>query len=106
MRTIITGGRDFQDYDLLCESLDEVEFYGWNIDEVISGGAAGADSLGEKWALDNERLITRFPDKRHNTEMAEYAEALVAFWDGESYDTMHMIYLAEQNELFLRVIKI
>ena len=40
-----------------------------------------------------------------NEQMAQHADALVAFWDGESKDTKHMIDLAEKYRLETRVIR-
>lgn len=37
-------------------------------------------------------------------EMAENADALVAFWDGESKGTEHMINIAKEKGLKVRVI--
>lgn len=37
--------------------------------------------------------------------MAVYADALVAFWDGESKGTKHMIDLAKDADLATRVVK-
>ncbi|WP_197026348.1 hypothetical protein [Polaribacter sp. Hel_I_88] len=39
-----------------------------------------------------------------NKEMAIYADALIAFWDGKSRGTKNMIQLAKQNGLLLKVI--
>jgi len=36
--------------------------------------------------------------------MADYADALVAFWDGKSRGTMHMINLAKSAGLQVRVV--
>ena len=35
--------------------------------------------------------------------MAEYADALVAFWDGNSPGTKHMIKVAKEKKLDVRV---
>ena len=35
--------------------------------------------------------------------MAEYADALVAFWDGESKGTKHMIETAKEKGLDIRI---
>ena len=40
-----------------------------------------------------------------NEEMAKYADACVAFWDGESKGTKHMIDLANKHKIEVRVIK-
>lgn len=109
MKTIIAGGRDFRDYELLSGRMQEIP---WQITEVVSGKAKGADSLGELWAT-NSKPIKQFPAnwKKHgkaagpirNTEMAEYADALVAFWDGKSRGTRHMIETAAKKGLYVKV---
>ena len=40
-----------------------------------------------------------------NTEMAKNADALVAFWDGASFGTKHMIATAEQLHLDVHVVR-
>src|SRR3954470_15364903 len=59
-KTIICGDRTITDYDLLKKA---IEASGFKITEVVSGGAKGADSLGEKWAKENKVKIKVFkPD--------------------------------------------
>lgn len=41
---------------------------------------------------------------KRNTEMAKYADALIAFWDGKSKGTKHMIDTAKSHNLKVRVI--
>jgi YspA, cpYpsA-related SLOG family len=107
MRTIIAGSRDI-DFNLstLCEAIANS---GFAITEVISGGARGADRLGEVWAGINKLPCTQFlPDWTthgkaagilRNKRMAEYAEALIALWDGESRGTQNMIDEARKRGL-------
>lgn len=83
--------------------------------EIVSGGARGADSLGEKFAREHGCKIKRFiPDwdglgKKagfvRNWDMAKYADACVVFWDGKSKGTKHMIDLAKKEGLNLRVVE-
>ena len=40
---------------------------------------------------------------KRNVKMAEYADALVAFWDGESKGTKHMIETAKEKGLDIRI---
>ena len=88
-RVIVAGGRYFDDYELLEESLDHLLQNKPNA-IIISGTAKGADSLGELYAKKNNLRIERFkPDwnkfaksagYKRNAEMAEVANALVAFF--------------------------
>ena len=114
MKVIIAGSRNFEDYDTLkkvCDFMlsrqDEVE--------IVSGAAKGADTLGEIYANEKGYPIKQFPanwkqqGKRagylRNEEMADYADALIAFWDGESKGTEHMINLAKKRGLKVKVHK-
>lgn len=106
MRVIVAGGRDYQDYNRVKNILDTSII---EITEVVCGEAAGADGLGRKWAEENKIPVTSFPAnwnkyKRkagflRNTEMAEYAESLIAFWDGFSKGTNHMIRIARGKNI-------
>ena len=113
MKVIIAGGRDFNDYDLLCRKADYYLSRQSEI-EIVSGTAKGADKLGERYAEERQYPIKRFPadwsmwGKRagyiRNTDMAEYADALIAFWDGKSRGSKHMINIATEQNLLVRVI--
>lgn len=45
MRVLVCGGRSFDDWELICHCLDNL-----NPSEICHGGAAGVDSLAQKWA--------------------------------------------------------
>lgn len=95
-RVIIAGGRDFNDYDLLRSKADLIA-----IDTVVCGMAKGADALGYRYAQELKLGIKKFPaewdhfGKRagpiRNAQMGDYADMLLAFWDGKSRGTAHMI---------------
>ncbi len=114
IKVIIAGGRDFSDYSELCRICD-IAFKSYPQVEIVSGMAQGADLLGERYANDRGHLIKQFPadwDKygkgagfRRNVEMADYAGALLAFWDGSSKGTLHMINTAKKKGLKVKVIK-
>jgi hypothetical protein len=100
MKTIIAGTRTFNDYELLETKLTEFRLT-HDITEIVSGGAIGADRLGEVYAMRNDIPIKPFPAKwvKHgkaagpirNRQMAEYADQLIVFWDGQSKGTENMI---------------
>jgi len=81
--------------------------------EIVSGGAKGADQLGEQYAKENNYNLRIFPadwDKYgkkagyiRNEEMAKYADACVCFWDGKSKGTKMMIELAKKYKLKTRL---
>lgn len=117
LKIIIAGGRDFDQYNYLddvCSSFIRLAYWLNTIHhpnniEIVSGTARGADKLGEQYALNNKIPIIRFPadwntyGKRagylRNQEMAKYADVLIAFWDGKSKGTKHMIDLALKHGL-------
>lgn len=106
MKVIIAGSRDITDYNLVKLAIIKSQFV---IDEIVSGGAKGVDALGEKFAYENWISLKVFPanwDKYgksagyiRNEQMAKYADALVAIWDGKSPGTKHMIELAKKHNL-------
>lgn len=112
-KVIVAGGRDFADYDLLKSKLDNL-LVNRNPVEIVSGTARGADKLGEFYAKRSQLAVALFPADwdlygksagyRRNEEMAEYADALVAFWDGKSRGTKHMIDLANKSGIQVRVV--
>lgn len=115
-KVIIAGGRDFDQWPLLKKKCDRVldkkrkEF---DI-EIVSGKAKGADSLGEKYAELKGYRVKEFPadwdthGKKagpiRNGQMADYADALIAFHDGVSRGTANMIKQAKEKGLAVRVI--
>lgn len=113
MKVIIAGSRLFNDYELLCSVCDNALSLQSEV-EIVSGTAKGADKLGEKYAEDRGYKVTQFPadwDKyghyagyKRNEEMAKYADALIAFWDGFSRGTGLMISLAKQYELKIKIV--
>ena len=127
LRIIVAGSRDFNDYQLLSDTLMKYLEDMDNTDTVdspsqvkfISGTARGADVLGEQFAYTWEYEVKRFPadwdalGKRagyvRNAEMAKYASektgVLFAFWDGKSKGTKHMIDLANKYGLEVHVVK-
>jgi predicted Rossmann fold nucleotide-binding protein DprA/Smf involved in DNA uptake len=110
MKTIIAGGRNITDYRLVESAIRNS---GFTISEVVCGGAKGVDSIGEEWALIYGLPVVKFPadwnkyglsaGPRRNRQMAEYAEALVAVWDGKSPGTKNMIDVARELGLTVYV---
>lgn len=96
MKLVIYGGRNFHDFDLLCEEADKVR----SVTAVICGEAPGADRLGRQWAeLRGIPVISRPADwdgegktagKKRNVTMAKECHMGLGFWDGRSPGTKHM----------------
>jgi hypothetical protein len=113
MKVIIAGSRGFSNFQLLYTKCEEILETQSDI-EIVSGTAKGADKLGEHYASLKGYSVARFPadwDKHgkaagflRNKEMAEYANMLIAFWDGESKGTKHMIDLAQSNGLEIHIV--
>jgi len=109
MKLIIAGGRNFTDYKKLKETCDDFLQNQTNI-EIVSGAYyKGADKLGEQYAKEKGYKLTKFPANwnkfgksagpKRNQQMANYADALIAFWDGKSKGTKDMIELANKRKL-------
>lgn len=114
MKVIIAGGRDFDDFDLLCKKVDKILSRQDKI-EIVSGTARGADKLGERYAELRGYDIKRFPADWgnngraagyiRNEDMAIYSDALILFWNGRSKGSAHMLRIAYEYNLKVRVIK-
>lgn len=114
MRIAIIGSRNFNDYQLLKDKLSLLNQQN-KITLVVSGGAKGADTLGEKWAIENnvERLIFKpnydlFGRKApliRNKEIIDNVDYVIAFWDGESRGTMYAVNYAKQKGIKGRLVK-
>ena len=116
MKVIVAGSRNFNDYVTLSKvldmALDTIKDKSKIV--IVSGKAKGADSLGERYANDKGYKIKEFPadwDAHgksagyiRNEEMAKYSDALIAFWDGTSRGTKHMVDLANKHKLQVRVV--
>lgn len=106
MKTIIAGSRDIYDYEVVLSAVKES---GFEITEVVNGMARGVDTLGGLYGRSNGIPVKQFPadwdtyGKRagvmRNVQMAEYADALIAVWDGKSRGTKHMIDTATKKGL-------
>jgi hypothetical protein len=96
----IVGSRGFTDYVKFCNVLNTIQKT-HDIEEVVSGGATGADSLAARWSKENNIKFTCFPAKWHeygmkagymrNKDIVQYCDKLLAFWDGASKGTNHTI---------------
>lgn len=113
-KCIVAGSRSFNDYDYLKSVLNLLLCLKKNL-EIVSGGADGADKLGEQYAKEKGCKLKIFPAdwNKHgksagpirNEEMAKYADACIVFWDGKSKGTDSMIKLAKRHNLRLVVEK-
>lgn len=113
-KVIVAGGREFNDMELLTQELDRLLANKLQV-EIVSGGAKGADSLGEAYARLRGYPVKQFPadwdnlgktaGPVRNGQMAEYADALVLFWDGKSRGSANMLQQANLRGLEVRIVR-
>ena len=85
----------------------DIDMYISDGDEIVSGGAVGADSCATKYAKKNGLRLTVFLPQyerygraapiMRNKEIADYADKIIAFWDGKSKGTLSVIKYAEKT---------
>jgi hypothetical protein len=98
VKTIIAGSRGINQYNSVVHA---VRASGFVLTEIVSGAARGVDALGEQYGAAHAIPVRRFPAAWHsygpragrlrNSQMATYADQLIAVWDGASPGTRHMI---------------
>ena len=123
-KVIIAGGRDFNASDADMYRIDKMlskyaaphgdvpMFIGL---EMVTGCARGADQIPYMYHTWHGVPIKEFPadwdlhrksaGHIRNAQMADYADALIAFWDGKSKGTKGMIDVATKKGLMVRVIR-
>lgn len=116
MKVVIAGSRAFYDYTKLKKVCDHLlqNFKKEDL-EIVSGGARGADKLGETYAKERGISLSVFPadwdkyGKRagfiRNEQMAKYGDILIAFWDGKSSGTKNMILLGRKYKMIVKICK-
>ena len=77
------------------------------VTEIVSGGAKGVDSSAAAYARQNGIPLTEFlPDYqrykrgaplKRNQQIADYADQVLAFWDGQSRGTLYTINLFKKQ---------
>lgn len=120
MRIIIAGSRTYNDYEEAMQVINKfirdlkfTEDINSETVTIISGGAKGADRIGEEYAIRNglDRVVYKANWGKYgkqagiirNGEMAKNGDCLLAFWDGESRGTYNMINTAKKRRLRVRV---
>lgn len=114
-KLVIAGSREFVNYKLFSEKVDEyISVIGKEKIEIVSGGARGADSMAIRYAKEHNIGCVVFNadwDKfgksagyKRNAQMADYGDALLCFWDTVSKGTKHMIDLALNRKLNVTII--
>ena len=109
----IVGSRDFNNYELFKSRINKI-IKDKNIEQLISGGANGADKLAEKYALENNYQIKiikpdwkkgRWAGLERNTIIIEQSDIVIAFWNGISRGTFHVINKTEQLNKRLYIVR-
>ena len=114
MRLAVVGSRKLTNYSKVKEVLNRYYTqYGSDL-VIVSGGAAGADSMAE-WFAKEHGLKTHIikPDwNKHgksagfirNQEIWDNADAGVAFWDGKSKGTAHSFKISAAQDKDLEIV--
>lgn len=128
-RLAVIGSRGFDDYEFLCKELHEYDKSYGPITEIITGGAKGADKLAERFAKNHNIKVTVLYAKwndlsvdkcvvktnkhgkkynalagfNRNMEMLDLCDEVIAFWDGKSKGTKHMIIKATDSKKICHV---
>jgi predicted Rossmann fold nucleotide-binding protein DprA/Smf involved in DNA uptake len=129
MKIAIVGSRRFDDYNLLKSIMDA---HLPIVTLIISGGAKGADQLAERWSneflknspkiirpnwkdISHDDAIIKSDDKgnmydaraglRRNELIAQQADLVIAFWDGQSKGTKQIILYAQQIDKEVQIVK-
>ena len=99
MRIAVVGSRDITVFD--------IGRYISNAEEIVSGGAVGADSCAAEYAKENGIKLTVFlPEYElygraapivRNKKIVDYSDKIVAFWNGSSKGTLSVIKYAEKT---------
>ena len=117
MRLAIVGSRNFTNYTLLKEEVFSF-ILKYNLDKtpitIVSGGAVGCDSLGERVAeemswdklifLPQWDLYGRSAGIRRNEDIVNNSDALIAFRVDNSKGTTNSIERAKKRGIKVRVI--
>lgn len=98
MKVIVAGSRECTDVESVKNAI--AEFGPSTITELVHGGCRGVDTIAhDLWEGVGPIKVFRADWAKHgraagpvrNREMAEYADALIAVWDGKSRGTKNMI---------------
>ncbi len=98
MRIAVVGSRGIR--------VTNIGSYVSGCDEIVSGGARGVDSCAAEHARNNGIKLTEFLPEYdrygraapmiRNKQIVDYADKVVAFWNGSSKGTLSVIRYAEK----------
>ena len=114
-RVVIAGGRDYKNFDEAKRYIDAClsKIRKKNNIIIVSGGARGADTIGERYAKENGFKVEKYPadwkrygrsaGPRRNKQMAEVSDYVICFWDEKSKGTKTMIDYAIKYDKPLKI---
>ena len=83
MKVLVSGGRTYSNYRVVKHTLDNIDKQSL-ITNLIHGGAKGADSLGDRWAKENNVDI-----KVYKPDWNKYGKAAGVLRNQEMLDIEH-----------------
>jgi len=119
MKVIVAGGRDFTDVQRMDQEIKKLCIDGFIPEDatLISGMARGADYTAHTLWKSYGNPIEEYPVTAsdwtrlgkgagimRNIQMGDIADKLIAFWDGKSPGTKHMINYMRANSKPVHVI--
>ena len=109
MKIAVIGSRGANIHDL-------EKYLPEDVTEIVSGGAKGIDTDARNYAVNIKIKLTEFlPDyKRYgrgaplkrNIQIIEYADIVIAFWDGKSRGTKFVIDNCKKTNVPVKVVRI
>lgn len=121
IKLCISGSRAIRDYPILLKAIEYAKIIPEDIDEIVEGGAQGVDKLAQRYAKENNlKLVTmnaewsnldakpcvvgenlygkynKLAGHNRNRKMIEYADMVLAIWDGVSHGTLNAIETAKE----------
>ena len=106
MRLAIIGSRNLK-VENFCQYLPK------DVTEIVSGGAKGIDLCAKQYALSNHIKLTEFLPEyskyrknaplMRNKQIIEYADEVIAFWDGSSKGTKFVIDMCKKTNKRIRI---
>ena len=106
MKVAVVGSRSI--------SATDIGLYISDGDEIVSGGAVGVDSCAAEYAKKNGLKLTVFLPQyerygraapiARNKKIVDYADKIIAFWDGKSKGTLSVIKYAEKTGKLCEII--
>ena len=99
MKIAVVGSRNLKDVEL--------DKYIFEADEIVSGGAVGIDTCAAEYAKNKGIRLTEFLPRYElygraapivrNKRIVDYADKIIAFWDGKSKGTLSVIKYATKT---------